>query len=90
MSYTIDVYRGDAKMQKNFITFGAYVALFPQLIAGPIVRFKDVAEQLDHRKETISQFSKGILRFMVGLGKESADRESSGGPLEPDCGDAGQ
>ena len=70
MSYTIDVYRGDAKMQKNFITFGAYVALFPQLIAGPIVRFKDVAEQLDHRKETISQFSKGILRFMVGLGKK--------------------
>ena len=70
MSYTIDVYRGDAKMQKNFITFGAYVALFPQLIAGPIVRFKDVAEQLDHRKEMISQFSKGILRFMVGLGKK--------------------
>lgn len=48
-------------MQKNFITFGAYVALFPQLIAGPIVRFKDVAEQLDHRKETISQFSKGTF-----------------------------
>ena len=70
MSYTIDVYRGDARMQKNFIAFGAYVALFPQLIAGPIVRFKDVAEQLDHRKETISQFSKGILRFMVGLGKK--------------------
>ena len=70
MSYTIDVYRGDARMQKNFIAFGAYVALFPQLIAGPIVRFKDVAEQLDHRKETISQISKGILRFMVGLGKK--------------------
>lgn len=70
MSYTIDVYRGDAKVQKNFITFGAYVALFPQLIAGPIVRYKTVAEQLDSRKETISLFTSGIMRFMTGLGKK--------------------
>lgn len=70
MSYTIDVYRGDAHVQKNFITFGAYVALFPQLIAGPIVRYKDVAEQLDQRKETMDSFCKGIVRFMAGLGKK--------------------
>ena len=70
MSYTIDVYRGDAKVQKNLIAFGAYVSLFPQLIAGPIIRFKDVAEQLDSRKETISFFCQGILRFMAGLGKK--------------------
>lgn len=70
MSYTIDVYRRDAHVQKNFITFGAYVALFPQLIAGPIIRYKDLADQLDERKETIDLFCKGILRFMVGLGKK--------------------
>ena len=60
MSYTIDVYRGDAKVQKNLITFGAYVSLFPQLIAGPIVRFKSVCEQLDHRKESVDSF---FLRY---------------------------
>lgn len=70
MSYTIDVYRGDARVQKNFITFGAYVALFPQLIAGPIVRYKTVAEQLDSRKESVELFTQGILRFMAGLGKK--------------------
>ncbi|MBC8557534.1 MBOAT family O-acyltransferase [Jutongia hominis] len=70
MSYTIDVYRGDAKVQKNLITFGAYVSLFPQLIAGPIIRYKDVAKQLDQRKETVSLFSQGIFHFMIGLGKK--------------------
>lgn len=70
MSYTIDVYRGDAKVQKNLITFGAYVSLFPQLIAGPIVRYKSVAEQLDRRKETVDLFFYGILRFAAGLGKK--------------------
>lgn len=70
MSYTIDVYREDAKVQKNLITFGAYVSLFPQLIAGPIIRFKDVAEQLDSRKENLSLFCRGMLRFMAGLGKK--------------------
>lgn len=70
MSYTIDVYRGDAKMQPNIISFGAYVALFPQLIAGPIVRFSDVAEQLDDRRENTGQFAEGIRRFISGLGKK--------------------
>lgn len=70
MSYTIDVYRGDAKVQKNFIAFGAYVALFPQLIAGPIIRYKTVAEQLDGRKESIDSFYRGVLRFVTGLGKK--------------------
>ena len=70
MSYTIDVYRGEAKVQKNFITFGAYVALFPQLIAGPIVRYQTVAEQMDSRKETLDLLKQGVLRFVVGLGKK--------------------
>ncbi len=70
MSYSIDVYRGDAPVQKNIITFGTYVALFPQLIAGPIVRYKDVAYQLDHRKETLDQVTHGVKLFMVGLGKK--------------------
>lgn len=70
MSYTIDVYRGNAKVQKNFITFGAYVALFPQLIAGPIIRYKTVAEQLNARKETVDLFCSGIVRFAAGLGKK--------------------
>ena len=70
MSYTIDVYRGEAKVQKNFITLGAYVALFPQLIAGPIVRYQTVAEQMDSRKETLDLFKQGVLRFVVGLGKK--------------------
>ena len=59
MSYVIDVYREDAPVQKNVITFGTYVALFPQLIAGPIVRYQDVAEQMDHRRESVSQFAQG-------------------------------
>lgn len=70
MSYTIDVYRGDAKVQKNIISFGAYVALFPQLIAGPIVRYSTVAEQLDSRRENTDLFGKGISRFVTGLGKK--------------------
>lgn len=70
MSYSIDVYRGDAPVQKNIIAFGTYVTLFPQLIAGPIVRYKDVAEQLDHRKETLADFTNGVKLFMVGLAKK--------------------
>lgn len=70
MSYTIDVYRGDAKVQKNLITFGAYVALFPQLVAGPIVRYQSVAEQLVSRKETVELFFHGVVRFCAGLGKK--------------------
>ena len=70
MSYTIDVYRGDAKAQRNPISFGAYVTLFPQLVAGPIVRFSTVAEQLDHRRENFPQFALGVRRFVLGLGKK--------------------
>lgn len=70
MSYVIDVYRDDAPVSKNFINFGTYVALFPQLIAGPIVRYRDVAYQLVHRRETIEQFNRGVMLFMVGLGKK--------------------
>ncbi len=70
MSYVIDVYRDDAPVSKSFINFGTYVALFPQLIAGPIVRYRDVAYQLTHRKETMEKFTKGVLLFMVGLGKK--------------------
>lgn len=70
MSYTIDIYRGDALPQKNIIAFGAYVALFPQLIAGPIVQYNTIAEQLRSRKESLDDFSAGILTFMVGLGKK--------------------
>ena len=70
LSYVIDVYRGDVKAQKNYLTLGTYVALFPQLISGPIVRYKDVAEQMAKRKETISNFSRGVHRFAIGLGKK--------------------
>lgn len=70
MSYSIDVYRGDVKAQKNIISFGAYVALFPQLIAGPIVRYQTIAHQLDERKETMDAFAQGALRFIHGLGKK--------------------
>lgn len=70
MSYTIDVYRGQAKAQRNIISFGAYVALFPQLIAGPIVQYKTIAKQLNSREETVDGFSSGVSRFMIGLGKK--------------------
>ena len=70
MSYTIDVYRGDTPAQKNIVSFGTYVSLFPQLIAGPIVRYRDVADQLDSRHENIEQFTLGVKRFMIGLGKK--------------------
>lgn len=70
MSYTVDIYRGDAKVQRNIISFGAYVALFPQLIAGPIVRYQTIAEELQERKETVSDFSSGINRFLIGVGKK--------------------
>ncbi len=70
MSYTIDVYRNTVKMQKNIITFGTYVSLFPQLIAGPIVRYEDVAEQLVNRKESLAQFTDGVKMFLIGLAKK--------------------
>lgn len=70
MSYTIDVYKNTVKVQKNIITFGTYVSLFPQLIAGPIVRYEDVAEQLMNRKETLQAFTDGVKLFLIGLSKK--------------------
>ena len=70
LSYVIDVYKGNVKCQKNILHLGTYVALFPQLIAGPIVRYIDVAEQLVHRDESIEKFAEGVKRFCVGLGKK--------------------
>ena len=70
MSYPIDIYRGDGDVQKNFISFGTFVALFPQLIAGPIIRYKDVASQLNFRASSPDQFASGVRRFTVGLGKK--------------------
>ncbi len=70
MSYTIDVYRGNVKANRNFIDFATYVTLFPQLIAGPIVRYKDIEKQLINRKTTINKFSEGVERFIIGLAKK--------------------
>lgn len=70
ISYLIDVYRGDTPAQKNFISLATYITLFPQLIAGPIVRYTTVAEDLKERKHTLEGISEGIFRFTVGLGKK--------------------
>lgn len=70
MSYTIDVYRGDTAAQKNIVSFGTYVSFFPQLIAGPIVRYRDIAKQLVNRRESVKQFADGIRIFIVGLAKK--------------------
>lgn len=70
MSYTIDVYRGEAKLQKNLINLAAYLTLFPQLIAGPIVRYQTVADELDERRENFDEFSEGVSRFVAGLAKK--------------------
>ncbi|WP_325199268.1 MBOAT family O-acyltransferase [Oscillibacter sp.] len=70
MSYTIDVYRRDAPVQRNIVDFGAYVTLFPQLIAGPIVKYKTVAAELVQRTVTSVDFAEGACRFTVGLAKK--------------------
>lgn len=70
MSYTIDIYRNDVRVQKNLIDFGMYITMFPQLIAGPIVRYADVQDQLADRSVTTADFSEGVMRFVVGLGKK--------------------
>ena len=70
MSYTIDVYRNDVRVQKNLIDFGMYITMFPQLIAGPIVRYADVQDQLAERSVTTADFFEGVMRFVVGLGKK--------------------
>jgi len=70
LSYVIDVYRGDTAAQKNPVTFGAYVTLFPQLIAGPIVRYKDVEDQLSEREHSVYLAASGARTFMCGLAKK--------------------
>ncbi len=70
MSYVIDVYRGEAEAQRSILSFGTYIALFPQLIAGPIVRYRDIALQLTERQETIKLFASGAVKFVYGLSKK--------------------
>ena len=70
MSYVIDVYRGRGKAQKNIINIALYISLFPQLIAGPIVRYETIADQIENRKETFDGFCSGVFRFVIGLSKK--------------------
>ena len=70
LSYAVDVYRGDVPAQRNFITLAAYIAMFPQLIAGPIVRYSDVAKQLENRTHSFEKASEGIRRFVIGFSKK--------------------
>lgn len=70
MSYVIDVYRGNAKVQKNILNLGLYISLFPQLIAGPIVRYVDIEKQISHRTTSWDKGREGVLRFMVGFSKK--------------------
>lgn len=70
MSYPIDLYRNETDPQKSLVSFGAYVCMFPQLIAGPIVRYTDIARQLEVRSETLDEFYHGVRRFMSGLSKK--------------------
>lgn len=70
MSYTIDVYRGEAKAQKSIWDLGTYIALFPQLIAGPIVRYKTIAAEINDREHSYDHFAYGVSRFAIGLGKK--------------------
>lgn len=70
LSYVIDVYRGKVKVQKNILKLATYVSLFPQLIAGPIVRYETICNELDNRDETIEKFSLGVRRFIIGLAKK--------------------
>ncbi len=70
MSYTIDVYRGKVEAEKNIINFGAFVVLFPQLIAGPIVKYSDISNELKNRRINLSQIEDGIRLFIMGLGSK--------------------
>ena len=70
ISYVVDVYKKRGKVQKNILNVGLYLAFFPQLIAGPIVRYETISDQIENRKETLDCFSKGIYRFLIGLFKK--------------------
>ena len=78
LSYVIDVYRGDAPIQKNPLNVALYVALFPQLVAGPIVRYTTVMAEIAHREETLSEFAAGVTRFCFGLAKKMVLANSMG------------
>jgi len=70
ISYIVDVYRGKGVVQKSWLHVGLYIAFFPQLIAGPIVRYQTIADQINHRVEHLDDFSEGVTRFITGLGKK--------------------
>jgi len=70
MSYLIDVYKQDVPVQKNLVKYATYITLFPQLIAGPIVRYKDVDNEISNRRENFENFSNGVIRFIIGLSKK--------------------
>ncbi len=78
MSYTIDVYRGNVKAERNIIDFGAFVVLFPQLIAGPIVRYTDVARELKERTLRLDRIESGVATFIMGLGRKVLIANSCG------------
>lgn len=70
MSYTIDTYRGDAKAQRNFLDFACYVSMFPQLVAGPIIRYREIADQLEYRVYSLEKFARGVSFVCFGLAKK--------------------
>lgn len=70
ITYVVDIYRGDAKPQKNPLDFACYIALFPQLVAGPIIRYGEISRQLSERRETLSLFSRGVALFSLGFAKK--------------------
>ena len=85
ISYVIDVYRGDVEYAKSFISFGAYIALFPQLIAGPIVKYSDVESQLCHREHSLFMIARGIRTFLCGFAKKVILANASGSMFEAFC-----
>lgn len=76
ISYVVDVYCGKGKVQTQFLNVGLYISLFPQLIAGPIVRYETVANEIENRKENLNDFAMGVNRFIIGLGKKSIISQS--------------
>ena len=81
LSYIIDVYRGEVKPQKKLMYFALYISMFPQLIAGPIVRYVDIEEQLEHRFMNLTKFGQGAMYFMRGLAKKVILANTTGAVL---------
>ena len=81
LSYVIDVYRGETEVQKNYFRLLLYISFFPQLIAGPIVRYNTIDQQIMDRKENFDDFSHGVVRFIIGLGKKALLANSCGASL---------